>query len=153
MSWFRPARGCNAEGSKAPGVFMKEPTSSLLTLSKLTVPAGSWRVASALLEGDADCVCFLPVKTSQTPILLDSTARGGGVKIGGKVMMSALQRRLFSRGCRLRDGAGQVCRADLTSSEVHRLLFDSHPSTTCTSLRIRCQCRVNGCSSRWHFSY
>ena len=51
---------------------MKEETSSVEMLSKVgwtTTPAGSLRVLSDVGDADADCVDFLPVKTSQTPIL------------------------------------------------------------------------------------
>ena len=68
MSWPRPARGWRAEASKAPGVVMKEPTSSWVTLLKETPGAGSWMVCDAL-EGASWGCDLRPVNASQTPIL------------------------------------------------------------------------------------
>ena len=69
MSWLRPANGWSADGSNAPGVLMKEPTSSLVGEVNVgyALIAGSCIVLS---DGDAVCVCFgLPVNASQMPIL------------------------------------------------------------------------------------
>ena len=73
MSWLRPARGCSEDTSKAPGVMNDETSSDegvfVVNVGSTTLPAGSWSTDSELELGEADCVAFLPVKTSHMPIL------------------------------------------------------------------------------------
>jgi hypothetical protein len=88
VSWPRPASGWRAEASKAPGVVMKEPTSSEDMLLNETPAAGSWMVCDALeLEGASEGCALRPVNASQTPIVMDSGVlvfeEGGEEGVGG----------------------------------------------------------------------